>query len=45
MTETVTIKLPDSLALKAKEIASFSQKQLEDLLVECIDRAINELHW
>jgi hypothetical protein len=43
MTETVTIKLPDSLALKAKEIASFSQKQLEDLLVECIDRAINEL--
>lgn len=43
MTETVTIKLPEPLAKRAKEIASFSQKQLEDLLVEWINHAINEL--
>lgn len=43
MTETVTIKLPESLAQKAKEIASFSQRRLEDLLVEWINHAINEL--
>ena len=43
MTETITIELPESLAQKAKEIASFSQRRLEDLLVEWINHAISEL--
>ncbi|AFZ58352.1 hypothetical protein H6G54_04290 [Anabaena cylindrica FACHB-243] len=43
MSETVTLKLPERLVQKAKEIAAFSHRHLEDVLLEWIDRASNEL--
>ncbi|MGK7873791.1 MAG: hypothetical protein AB4426_10920 [Xenococcaceae cyanobacterium] len=43
MAEIVTLKLPESLAQQAREIAALTERRLEDLLVEWIDRAITEL--
>ncbi|XWK88131.1 MAG: hypothetical protein U7127_28770 [Phormidium sp.] len=43
MAEIVTLKLSESLAKKAKEIAALTHRRLEDVLVEWIDRAISEL--
>jgi len=43
MTEIVTLKLPETLAQRAKEIAAFTHRQLEDVLIEWIDYAIAEL--
>ncbi|MEH2072887.1 MAG: hypothetical protein V7K57_00450 [Nostoc sp.] len=43
MAEIVTLKLPETLAQKAKEIAAFTHRRLEDVLLEWIDRAITEL--
>lgn len=43
MTEIVTLQLPETLAQKAKEIAAFTHRRLEDVLLEWIDRAITEL--
>ncbi|WP_373526582.1 hypothetical protein [Nostoc sp.] len=43
MAEIVTLQLPETLAQKAKEIAAFTHRQLEDVLLEWIDRAITEL--
>lgn len=43
MAEIVTLRLPDTLALKAREVAALTHKQLEELLVEFIDRALTEL--
>lgn len=43
MAEIVTLELSESLAKKAKEIAAVTNRKLEDVLVEWIDRAINEL--
>lgn len=43
MAEIVTLELSESLAKKAKEIAAVTNRRLEDVLVEWIDRAINEL--
>ena len=43
MAEIVTLQLPTDLAQRAKEIAAVNHQQLEDLLIEFIDRAITEL--
>jgi hypothetical protein len=43
MAEIVTLNLPETLAQRAKEIAAFTHRRLEDVLVEWIDRAITEL--
>lgn len=43
MAEIVTLQLPENLAQKAKEIAAFTHRRLEDVLLEWIDRAITEL--
>ena len=43
MAEIVTLQLPEILAQKAKEIAAFTHRRLEDVLLEWIDRAITEL--
>ncbi|MEH2199016.1 hypothetical protein [Nostoc sp.] len=43
MAEIVTLQLPEILAQRAKEIAAFTHRRLEDVLLEWIDRAITEL--
>ena len=43
MAEIVTLQLPETLAQRAKEIAAFTHRRLEDVLLEWIDRAITEL--
>lgn len=43
MTQTVTLQLPETLAQQAKEIAAFTHRQLEDVLLEWINHAITEL--
>ena len=43
MSEIVTLQLPETLAQKAKEIAAFTHRRLEDVLLEWIDRASTEL--
>lgn len=43
MTETVTLELPEALALQAKQIAALTHRRLEEVLVEWIDYAISEL--
>ena len=39
MAEIVTLELPETLAQRAKEIAVLTNRRLEDVLVEWIDRA------
>ncbi len=43
MAEIVRLELPEILAQRAKEIAALTHRRLEDVLVEFIDSAINEL--
>jgi hypothetical protein len=43
MAEFVTLELPETLAQRAKEIAALTNRRLEDVLVEWIDRASQEL--
>lgn len=43
MSEFVTLQLPETLAQKAKEIAAFTHRRLEDVLLEWIDRASAEV--
>ncbi|MBW4671847.1 MAG: hypothetical protein KME60_31590 [Cyanomargarita calcarea GSE-NOS-MK-12-04C] len=43
MAEIVTLQIPDMLAQRVKEIAAFTHRRFEDVLVEFIDRAITEL--
>jgi hypothetical protein len=43
MSEIITLQLPETLAQKAKEIAAFTHRRLEDVLLEWIDYASNEL--
>lgn len=43
MAEIVTLELPETLAQRAKEIAVLTNRRLEDVLVEWIDRASQEL--
>src|SRR5205085_830566 len=42
MTETVTVELPAELAQRARAVAAQTQRRLEDVLVEWIDRAAAE---
>lgn len=43
MAEIVTLELPEMLAQRAKEIAILTNRRLEEVLVEWIDRASQEL--
>jgi hypothetical protein len=43
MAEIVTLELPEMLAQRAKEIAVLTNRRLEEVLVEWIDRASQEL--
>jgi hypothetical protein len=43
MAEIVTLQLSETLAQKAKAIAAFTHRRLEDVLLEWINRAITEL--
>ncbi len=43
MAEIVTLELPETLAQRAKEIAVLTNRRLEEVLVEWIDRASQEL--
>ena len=43
MAELVTLELSETLVQQAKKIAALTHRQLEDLLVEWIDRAITDL--
>ncbi|NKQ37510.1 MAG: hypothetical protein HF973_18085 [Chloroflexi bacterium] len=43
MTESVTLQLPNELALTAKTVARNTKRPLEDILVEWLDRAAAEL--
>jgi hypothetical protein len=38
MTEQITLNLPDSLAKQLHEVAAFSQRKLEDVLLDWLDR-------
>ncbi|MEM9161581.1 MAG: hypothetical protein AAGC54_00750 [Cyanobacteria bacterium P01_F01_bin.4] len=43
MTETIVLNLPESLISQVREVAALKQQCLEDVLVEWIDQAVNEL--
>ncbi len=43
MAEIVTLELPETLAQRAKEIAALTNRRIEDVLVEWIDRVSTEL--
>lgn len=43
MGEIVTLELPEELALRAKEVAVYTHRRLEEVLMEWIDRAAIEL--
>ncbi len=43
MAEIVTLELPETLAQRAKEIAALTNRRIEDVLLEWIDRASTEL--
>ncbi|MEC4985134.1 MAG: hypothetical protein SAK42_13630 [Oscillatoria sp. PMC 1076.18] len=43
MGNIVTLELPEPVAQRAKEIAAFTQKRLEDVLVDWLNYAIAEL--
>jgi hypothetical protein len=43
MAEFVTLELPETLVQRAKEIAALTNRRIEDVLVEWIDRASTEL--
>jgi hypothetical protein len=42
MNEIVTLEIPEQAAQRAREIAARTQRRLEDVLVEWIDRAVTE---
>ncbi|MBK9232252.1 MAG: hypothetical protein IPO15_15715 [Anaerolineae bacterium] len=43
MSETIVLELPDRLAHSTREIATRTQRRLEDLLVDWIDRTMSDL--
>jgi len=43
MSQIITLQLPETLVQRVKEIAAFTHRRLEDVLLEWIDRASNEL--
>ena len=42
MAETITLELPEDLAIQAKDVATRTQRRLEDVLLEWLDRAAAE---
>jgi len=43
MSETVTLELPEPVIRSAKEVAARTQRRLEDVLMDWIDRVATEL--
>ena len=43
MSQTVTLEVPDSVASHAQQIATVTQRRLEDVLLEWLDRSVAEL--
>ena len=43
MSESIALELPESLAKKVKEIAALNRQGIEEMLIEWIDRTINEI--
>ncbi len=43
MSEIVTVELPDELARRARAMAAYTQRRVEEVLIEWIDRAGAEL--
>jgi predicted transcriptional regulator len=43
MSQTFTLQLPETLVQKAKEIATFTHRRVEDVLIEWIDRASSDI--
>jgi hypothetical protein len=43
MSESITLDLPEPLVKKVKEIAMLNHKGIEEMLIEWIDRTINEI--
>ncbi|AFY74793.1 hypothetical protein Syn7502_02857 [Synechococcus sp. PCC 7502] len=43
MSESITLELPEPLVKKVKEIAMLNHKGIEEMLIEWIDRTINEI--
>jgi hypothetical protein len=43
MSEAIALELPETLAKKVKEIATLNRRSIEDMLIELIDRAINDV--
>ncbi|MBD2179495.1 hypothetical protein H6F42_21515 [Pseudanabaena sp. FACHB-1998] len=43
MSESIALELPESLAKKVKEIAALNRQWIEEMLIEWIDRTINEI--
>ena len=42
MAETITLELPEALVIQAKDVATRTQRRLEDVLLEWLDRAAAE---
>jgi hypothetical protein len=43
MSEAIALELPETLAKKVKEIATLNHRNIEEMLIELIDRAINDV--
>ena len=43
MSESIALELPEPLAKKVKEIAALTRQGIEEMLIEWIDRTINEI--
>lgn len=43
MGETVTLELPEEVARRVREVAARTDRRLEDVLIEWIDRVVSDL--
>ena len=43
MSESIALELPEPLAKKVKEIAALNRQGIEEMLIEWIDRTINDI--
>jgi hypothetical protein len=43
MSEAIALELPETLAKKVKEIATLNHRSIEEMLIELINRAINDV--
>ncbi len=43
MSELIALEIPESLVKKVKEIAAFNRQGIEEMLIEWIDRTINDI--